>query len=138
VVKIGSDVVLTGYVDRYQPLFGARGHEVRVTGRSKCEDLVDCAITTNTLTGMSMTTSSLLSLAQTLVTPYGITVSSLTGNNVPVSVADAPSVPLTFPAILTETPWEIIERIARYVGVLAYDGTDGNLILANVGAGEMA
>jgi prophage tail gpP-like protein len=138
VVKIGADTVLTGYIDRYMPSFSAQGHEVRITGRSKCEDLVDCHITPTTLHGMTMTTASLLDLATTLAKPYGITVSSLTGDNVPVAAANAPTAPLTFQAILTETPWDIIERVARYVGVLVYDGTDGNLILANVGTSSMA
>ncbi len=85
---------------------------------------------------MTMTTTSLQLLAQRLASPYGITVSSLTGNNVPVSAIGGG--PLTFSAILTETPYEIIERVARYAGVLAYDGPDGNLILANVGTSTMA
>jgi prophage tail gpP-like protein len=138
VVRIGQDTVLTGYIDRVSPSFGPRNHEVRIMGRSKCEDICDCSITPNTLTGMTMTTASLLDLATTLAKPYGITVTSLTGNNVPVSAPNVPAVPLTFQAILTETPWDIIERIARYVGVICYDGADGNLIIANVGASTMA
>ncbi len=135
-VLIGSDTVLTGYIDRYNPSFSSRSHRVRIMGRSKCEDLVDCSISPAALNGMSMTTTSLQLLAQELASPYGITVSSLTGTNVPVAAIGGG--PLTFSAILTETPYEIIERVARYAGVLAYDGTDGNLILANVGTSTMA
>lgn len=136
VVMIGNDVVLTGYVDRYSPSFSSRRHQVRILGRSKCEDLVDCSISPTALNGMTMTTSSLLSLAQELARPYSITVASLTGGNVPVSATGGG--PLTFSAILTETPYEIIERVSRYAGVLVYDGTDGNLVLANVGTSTMA
>jgi prophage tail gpP-like protein len=135
-LMLGSDSVITGFVDRYNPSFSPRGHQVRIFGRSKCEDIVDCSISPSALNGMSMTTTSLQLLAQQLASPYGITVSSLTGNSIPVSAIGGG--PLTFSAILTETPYEIIERVARYAGVLAYDGTDGNLILANVGTSTMA
>jgi prophage tail gpP-like protein len=135
-VKIGSDLVLTGYIDRYMPSFTPRSHEVRIIGRSKCQDLVDCSITPDVLNGGSMTTSSLLNLATKLAAPYGITVSSLTNTDVPVQAVGGG--PLTFNAVLTETPYELIERIARWANVLLLDGTDGNLILANVGTAEMA
>jgi prophage tail gpP-like protein len=135
-LMLGSDTVITGYVDRYNPSFTPRSHQVRIFGRSKCEDLVDCSVAPTELTGMSITTTSLQLLAQELASPYNITVSSLTGDNVPVSAPGGG--PLTFNAILTETPYEIIERVSRYAGVLAYDGADGNLILANVGTSTMA
>jgi len=35
--------------------------------------------------------------------------------------------------MLGETAFEIIDRVARYSSLLAYDGTDGNLILARAG-----
>jgi prophage tail gpP-like protein len=37
-----------------------------------------------------------------------------------------------------ETPFEIIDRIARYEALLAYEGPDGNLILSSVGTTKMA
>ena len=39
---IGSDPVLTGYIDNYLPDVEADRHAVHVTGRSKTEDIVDC------------------------------------------------------------------------------------------------
>lgn len=135
-VYLGNDVIINGYVDRYRQSFSPNGHQVRITGRSKCEDLVDCSVTPSALNGMSMSTTSLLDLASALAKPFGITASSLTGGNVPVSMPGGG--PLTFNAILTETPYEIVERVARYAGVLVFDGTDGNLVLANVGTSTMA
>ena len=41
-VAIGGDPVLTGYIDNYLPEVEADRHAVRVTGRSKTEDIVDC------------------------------------------------------------------------------------------------
>ena len=136
VVMLGADTVLTGYIDRLNPSFTPGGHTVRILGRSKCEDLVDCSISPAALNGMTISTTSLQYLAQQLADPYGITVSSKTGNNVPVAATGGG--PLTFSAIITETAYEVIERVSRYAGVLAYDGVDGNLILANVGTSSMA
>jgi prophage tail gpP-like protein len=135
-IMIGNDLILVGYIDRLMPSFSPTSHEVRIQGRGMCEDLVDCSITPDQLDGMSMTTSSLLELATALSAVYGIKVSSSTGDNVPVSYPGG--LPVVFNAVLTETPFEIIERVARFAHVLVYDGTDGNLILANVGAGKMA
>jgi len=136
VVKIDNDVVVTGYIDRVILGASPREHTIRVQGRGKCQDLVDCSITPEVLTGMQVFTSSLLDLATKLAAPYGITVSSLTGDKVPVQLPNGAI--LQFNAVLTETPYEVIERVARWAGVLGYEGTDGNFILANVGAGKMA
>jgi prophage tail gpP-like protein len=136
-VMIGNDLVLVGYIDRLMPSFSATSHEVRIQGRGMCEDLVDCSLSGDNLNGMQIVTSSLLDLATKLAAPYGITVSSLTGDNVPVRTKGS-TVPLQFNAVLTESPYEVIERVARFAHVLPYEGTDGNLILANVGAGKMA
>lgn len=40
-VRIGTDLVLTGWVDRYGGTIGPRAHTILIQGRSKCEDLVD-------------------------------------------------------------------------------------------------
>jgi prophage tail gpP-like protein len=113
---------------------------VRCQGRGKCEDLVDCSAgidqtfeATHKTRGMQITTGSLLELAKQLAAPFDISVSSLTGNN--ISVAGPTGAAVQFNILLTETPYEIIERVARYASVLVYEGTDGNLILASVGVG---
>ena len=43
-----------------------------------------------------------------------------------------------FNVILTETPYEIIERICRWANILAYENTDGNLVIAWLGDAHMA
>ena len=136
-VMIGSDQVLSGYVDRRLASINAHEHTVRIQGRGKCEDLVDCSIIPDILNGMQITTSSLLDLATKVSAPFNITASSLTGDNVPVTAFNS-GAPLVFNANLQETPFEVLEEVARYVGVLIYDGTDGNLLIANVGTSTMA
>src|SRR5262245_1143581 len=40
-----SELVLTGYVDKYAPSYSATDHEIGCTGRSKTMDFVDCSVT---------------------------------------------------------------------------------------------
>ncbi|EMO9494388.1 phage tail protein, partial [Raoultella ornithinolytica] len=42
-VRIGNDLVLTGYIDSWEPAITRARHEVQANGRSKCQDLVDCS-----------------------------------------------------------------------------------------------
>jgi len=129
-VKIGGDLVLTGYVDRVIRQISPTGHIVRVQGRSKMQDIVDCSVTGDVLTGMSTFVADLLTLATQICKPYGISVKSLTGDKVPVGKTAIP-----FSAALSETGSEVIETVARYTQVLAYDDVDGNLVLAQAGGG---
>ena len=117
--------MLTGYVDCYMPSISAHDHAVRVSGRSMCEDLVDSSAI---LPNMSISGGKFLSIAQQLAEPYGLTVKSQT--------RQADGTFNTFGVNLGETPYELIERVARYFRVLVM--TDGSLILADVGASSMA
>ena len=125
-VLLGSDPVLTGYIDRYDASISAESHTVRIVGRSKSEDMVDCSAEWNT---SQISSTSALDLAQKLAKPYGITVSSLSGPGVAIP---------QFNIQLTESAWDILERAARYSKLLAYDDTDGNVLLAQVGATKAA
>lgn len=120
-VMIGADLVITGYVDRYVPSIDASGHSVSISGRGKCQDLVDCSAR---WPGGQISGSSVLGIAQKLASPFGITVSAIgsAGGGIP-----------QFNLCLGETAFEIIERICRYRGLLAYEGVDGNLVLATAG-----
>lgn len=120
-VLLGSDLVITGYVDRFCPNFAADRHSIRVTGRSKCEDLVDCAAE---WPGGQINGANALTIAQKLAQPYGIMVSSAVQNLRPI---------VKFNLMLGESAFEVIDRISRFSAVLAYDLPDGNLILSRVG-----
>jgi hypothetical protein len=63
--------VITGYVDRVIGTLDARQHSVTVTGRSKCQDLVDCSAE---WPGGQIVGSSVLEIARKLAEPYGISV----------------------------------------------------------------
>ncbi len=125
-VRVGEDPVITGYVDRFAPSIAASRHSIRVSGRGKCADLVDCAAE---WPGGQISGSNVLGIAQRLAKPYGIAVNA--------AVSPGASIP-QFNLMLGETPYEIIERICRYRGLLAYELPDGSLYLTRVGSGAAA
>src|SRR4051812_49166056 len=45
-IKIGNDVVMTGFIDKVTPHVTKNSHTVSVRGRDKTADLVDCSIAT--------------------------------------------------------------------------------------------
>jgi prophage tail gpP-like protein len=117
-VRLGADLVITGYVDRVAYGIGAAQHTVMVVGRSKCADLVDCSAE---WPGGQISGADALGIAQKLAQPYGITVSAPGEKGVRVE---------QFNLMIGETAFEIIERVCRYGALLAYDQPDGNLLLS--------
>jgi prophage tail gpP-like protein len=124
-LKIGNDLVITGYVDKVVPGMSARSHSIRLAGRSKCSDLVDCAAE---WPGGQISGANALVIAQKLASVYGVN-----GEGIPVatSITDLPIIP-QFNLMLGESAFEIIERICRYSAALVYDLPDGSLFLTQV------
>lgn len=121
-VLLGDDLAVTGYVDDLIPEVGPQGHTVRIAGRSRTCDLVDCAAV---WPGSQIVNGTILRIAQDLAKPFGITVDS--------QAADVgPNVPIT---ILNwgDTPFDLLEPMARLRALLMYDNPDGQLVLANLG-----
>jgi prophage tail gpP-like protein len=121
-VFLGYDKVITGYVDRYIPEITAQTHTVRIAGRSKTQDMVDCAAE---WPGSQIINGDVLKIAQTLLKePFGIDAYSL--------VDVGPVVPKT---VLNQgdSPFDVLEPIARLRGLLMYDDANGNLLFSRVG-----
>jgi prophage tail gpP-like protein len=125
-LKIGQDLVISGYVDKVVPGFSARSHWIRVAGRSKCSDLVDCAAE---WPGGQISGANALVIAQKLASVYGM---NQEGIPVSTSITDLPQIP-QFNLLYGESAFEIIERICRYSAALVYDLPDGSLFLSRVG-----
>ena len=123
-VWIGKDRVITGYLNRYMPSISAGQHTVRISGRGKCQDLVDCAAE---WPGNQIMASSVLEVARKLAKPYGIEVRGDPGPAVGQGGKTAVIPQLNL--MLGETAWEVIERLCRIAGLLAYEMPDGNLLL---------
>lgn len=122
-IFFGNDLLLTGHVDRYEAGFDAQRHDVRIVGRSRTADLVDCSPDL----GGEFRASTLEALARRIARPFGIGVV----NEAPVGA------PLPLAAIEpTETAFDFLERQARLRGVLLADDGAGNLVLTRAGAAE--
>lgn len=129
-VTIGNDLVLTGYVDRYSAAISASSHTVRISGRSKSEDLVDCSAFFGDPDHPSfqMRNTNALAVIQALAAPYNVTIQSMAGPG-----ADVPQLNIN----VGETAWEIIDRLIRVSGFVAYDMPDGSMMLGQAGTDNM-
>lgn len=121
-LRMGKDLVLTGFVDHFSPSFDAKARAIAVAGRGKCQDLVDCAaIWPNS----QISNSDVLATAQKLAEPYGIQVVVATGQDV------GKTIPI-FNFGLGETAFGLIETMCRYRALLAYELPSGALFLTRV------
>lgn len=132
-VLLGYDLVITGYIDRLNPSIDRGAHTIRVVGRGKCADLVDCAAE---WPGGQITGSSAFSIAKKLAEPYGVFSDGRPSNRIIVStdVSDVGPIIPQFSLILGTTAFSLIERVCRYAALLAYEEADGNLFLTRAGS----
>lgn len=121
-VKIGKDVVLTGYVEKYEPSLSAGAHGIRVTGHSKTIDLVQCGMD---IMGGQFSGYTLAAIARAVCRPFGI--------GVVVQSAGANGVVANASQERAETAFAFLERLGRLCGVLLTDDATGNLVLTNAG-----
>ena len=132
-VYIGTDLVVTGYVDRYGVSISTGAHQIVISGRGLCEDLTDCSadlLNSPDVQGATITAANALDLAQKLCKSFNITARCA------VSDLGKPIGPFT--VALGETSYEIIERVARFAGYLVYEDEKGALVLDRVGTNKMA
>lgn len=127
-VKLGSDKVITGYIDRDRPGGAATSHSIELVGRGKTADLVDCSAEWPTGQQIGGTA---LTIAQTVAKPYGITVKLGEG------AEPGPEVP-KWNLQYGEGGGDIIQRVARNAGLLAYEDSDGALVLGKEGTRKAA
>ena len=131
IVKIGPNQVISGYIDKYVPEINENNHTIRITGRSKCQDLVDCSAL---WPGGQIVSTTALDIATKLAAPYGIKVSTLPSQK---NLFPLPEVPFQL-LMYTETPADIIARSCGNSGLLFYDDVNGDLVLAQVGTTKAA
>ena len=120
-VMFGTDVVLTGYVDDYYASITPTEHQVRITGRSTCLDLLDCSAGERP---GQFNNATLVSLAKKLAQPFGITVSAPDGDSAPVPRINTN---------LVSPAYEVLEHFARWANFILTDDTSGNLVISRVG-----
>lgn len=126
------DVVLTGYVDDVSRTISSGIHGINLTGRGKCCDLVDCSVAPapdGSWSGSQISGLNALDVAQTLCKAYGIKIAASIDTGAPI-----PQKSIGY----DETPFDVIEQICRYRGLLVYEKEDGSLYLTKVGDFTMA
>ena len=132
-IYIGSDLVITGWIDRRSITIAPRSHEVSLIGRGITRNLVDCSADLQNdpvLQGGQISGKNTLDIAQKLSNAYGITCISAVSNL-------GPQIP-TIQVRLGETPYQIIESVAAYASYLVYEDQYGRLVLDRVGSNQMA
>lgn len=125
-VRMGDDVVLTGYVDEATEDLGSDTHDLQVTGRDKTGDLVDCSAVHKP---DQWSGQKLEAIAAILCKPFGISVKAETDTGA------------AFPVVKVqpgETAFAVIERLCRMRAVLPVSDGKGGLLLTAAGKGGRA
>lgn len=122
-VKIGSDLLITGYTDTLHPTVSKDDMSMNLTGRCKCGDLIDCSAM-NTPGSWARPTS-VRTICEELVTPFGIKVDFNTTHNIP-KVED-------FSIDTGQTVFDALKKLCEMRGLLCISNTEGNLVITNVG-----
>ncbi len=154
-VTIGSDLVLTGYVDATPIKYDGKSYSIGIKGRSKTADLVDCcpigvpaaASNMRDIVPLSVKPENaaaylaqqvkaaphsaqyrnckLEKIAASLSNPYGIKVFSETDTGRPIT---------DFQLQQGETVFECIDRMMRERQVMSTDNATGDLVFIDVGS----
>lgn len=121
-VAVDGELLITGYVDHYGPSYDARGHGVRIGGRSKTCDIIDCM---PDIPGGQFVNYKLDKIARAVCSPFGVNVvvTADVGDAIPDAMLEK-----------AETAYEFLEKLCGLQGVLAFDDEKGNLVLAQAGA----
>jgi prophage tail gpP-like protein len=124
IVKIGADVVISGFIDRLDTSLDANTHPISISGRSRAADLIDCSAVA---TPGSWRGRKLEEIAAELAKPFGITVTGEVATGAPFKV---------FALQQGETVFAAIERMLKMRGLLAVSGVDGNVRIVSPDAGK--
>lgn len=124
-VQLDGETVISGHIDSFDPDFDADGYSIRVAGRDRSADLVDCSAIAKP---GSWTQRSIEAIAAELAKPFGITVTARTDTGAKVK---------RFALQQGETVFSAIERLARYRGLLAVTDAEGNVELIRPGTGAI-
>lgn len=125
-VRIGSDTVITGYVDDIEQSYDAANHTLTITGRDKSGDLVDCSAKHSP---GQWKNQPLEAIAQDLTKPFGINVKT----EVPTGERFK-----TFAIEQGETVHEVIERLCKLRGLLCIPDGKGDIIITRTDKAKSA
>lgn len=118
---LDGEAVVTGYVDTVMIDYDATRHSIRVTGRDKTGDLVDCSVIYKSGQWHNV---GLDQLARDLTQPYAIQV---------IVEADVGSAFSSFSVQEGESVFECLERAARMKALLLTSNPEGDLVITRAG-----
>lgn len=121
VVKIGDDVVLTGFITKVNTTYSAQGISITIEGASKTKNLEDCTIPKGTPKSyLNLTYAQIL---QEICQPFGIKVVDEVGakNKVDFNIS------------LTDKIKDALLKMIRANSLHLTDDAFGNLVLSKVG-----
>ena len=119
-IELGGELVLTGYIDAYEPGCDANSHDISCRGRSKTLDFVDSSVTQTTGQFKGMTPGELTKL---LAKPFGIEV-IIEKDGTPIADAQVQQ---------GETCFALLERLVKLQELLITDDEQGRLVLTRAG-----
>lgn len=119
---LDGQVVITGYVDMVVHDFDSSRHTIRVTGRDKTADLVDCSAVYKTGQWSNVKIDQ---LARDLLKPYDIEI---------VVDADVGKAFTSYNIQEGETVFECLDRAARMRALLLTSNPEGDLVITRAGS----
>lgn len=125
-LKIDGKALITGYVDKAGPSYDPESHGIKILGRDKTADLVDCSAI---ITGSELRGLTLEGIAKALAKPFGV--------GVIAQVDSGPAFP-SFAIQPGETAYEAIERAARQRFMVVTTDGQGNAVIADIGTTRAA
>jgi len=126
-ISIGDDVVLSGFIETIEQTLTPKAHVITLTGRGRLADMVDCSCRIDKVNA----NTTLLALCEAIAAPYGVKV-FVPPNGTQAILDQLPVLPRQLVSI-TETAWEVIERYARYCGLLVFESEEGELTISTAG-----
>lgn len=124
-IEYGEDTLISGYVDSVAVSYDASSHEIKVSGRDRTGDLVDCSAPSVAFSGLTF-----LQVAEKLCAPFGIKVIDQTTGGKPIRSQN----PLPKQAAQNgETVFRALEKLARIEGVLLNSDGNGGLVITRAG-----
>ena len=119
-VLIGTDKVMTGYIEATPVRYDARSISVGISGRSKTADLIDCAATPSQYAGRTLS-----QVAAELAKPFNIRV---------VDAGGASGALQGIQADHGETVMDVLNKMLGLQQALAYDNAQGDLVIGGIGS----
>lgn len=126
VLEIDGQPLITGYVDIASPSYTADSHAIRISGRDKTCDLVDCSAVVKSY---ELRNVRLEDIAAQLATPFGLRV---------ITEVDTGAKFTAFAIQPGETCYEAIMRAARMRGMAVTTNGSGDLVISDIGTKRAA